>query len=157
MAISDSPEVVGTTAEIGGSGGYSVRRRLSASFKVDESEGLNKVSNGGNTADEVDGIVDDGGDNNDRINSETLFGSSSNGGVVRGSGGGESKVANGGGAQDFETAIKYVYRPSTPAHRKIKESPLSSDAIFKQVFIILSDNGIGLNFLVYEFNFVQDA
>jgi diacylglycerol O-acyltransferase-1 len=34
-----------------------------------------------------------------------------------------------------QSEMKFNYRPSMPAHSGVRESPLSSDAIFKQVWI----------------------
>lgn len=45
---------------------------------------------------------------------------------------GEEKVGNGEQREEAVNLAKFMYRPSAPAHKRIKESPLSSDAIFKQ-------------------------
>ncbi|XP_020679259.2 diacylglycerol O-acyltransferase 1 [Dendrobium catenatum] len=46
------------------------------------------------------------------------------------SGGGER--GDGTGTVEGELPAKFVFRASAPAHRRVKESPLSSDAIFSQ-------------------------
>ncbi|KAI3964196.1 hypothetical protein MKW92_031721 [Papaver armeniacum] len=51
------------------------------------------------------------------------------GGGRIGDGGG---VSGGGGDRSTNFADKYMYRASAPAHKRVKESPLSSDAIFRQ-------------------------
>lgn len=112
MASLDSPESAEPTT---------LYRRLnatgSASFKV--ATPVEECDDGNNVLGHGD---DGGGDGADRVNSTTL------------SGIGQEKVSDDGrgGAEGSDSAVKYSYRPSSPAHRRAKESPLSSDAIFKQ-------------------------
>ncbi|KAL9325870.1 hypothetical protein ACSQ67_006515 [Phaseolus vulgaris] len=52
----------------------------------------------------------------------------------------DSAVAYSQPPQKHETAtsnLEFAYRPSVPAHRRVKESPLSSDSIFRQYGLLI--------------------
>ncbi|KAM4124129.1 hypothetical protein ACB094_01G208900 [Castanea mollissima] len=147
MAISDTPESTGTTATAAMTAttattttttttipqvGSDVRRRPSATVVREVSDSTSKTSlpeSSDNSAVGDDGKCCD----DDRNRSTAVTESAKPTSIGNGSGGGgDNKIGNGDDRGTDFAALKLAYRPSAPAHRKNKESPLSSDAIFKQ-------------------------